>query len=467
VINRRLLALSLALLGGCSLAPAYQRPAITTPAAFKEAPWQPAGSNVAPSGKWWEAFGDQALTALEERIDKGNFDLAAASARYQQALGAARQARGDLFPQVGASTSIERQRQSANRPNNPGRPSTFTDKAIGASLSYELDLFGQVRNRVAAGDASAKAAAFDVEGIRLGLQTQLASTYFDLRGLDARITLLRQTVASYQRAFDLTDTRHSGGIASGIDVSRAQTQLSSAKSELSTVEIDRAQDEHAIAVLVGEAPETFSIAVADQQLRPPVIAAGLPSTLLERRPDIAAAERRVAAANAEIGVAKAALFPNITLGGAAGYEAAGGSWLSAPSTFWALGPLQAVLSIFDGGKRRAGVKIARAQYDEAAASYRQTVLTAFREVEDDLAAQRLLIAGEADQAEATRAAERTRDLALTRYHDGASDYLEVVLAQTAALDAERSLLQLRARQLQVASDTFRALGGGLGTSAPR
>lgn len=462
MVNKRLLALSLALLGGCSLAPTYQRPAIGTPAAFKEAPWQPAGSDVAPPGKWWEAFGDPALTALEERIDKGNFDLAAASARYQQALGAARQARGDLFPQVGASTGIERQRQSANRPNSPGRPSIFTDKAIGASLSYELDLFGQVRNRVAAGDASAKAAAFDVDGIRLGLQTQLASTYFDLRGLDARITLLKQTVESYQRAFDLTDTRHSGGIASGIDVSRAQTQLSSAKSELSTVEIDRAQDEHAIAVLVGEAPETFSIPVADQQPRPPVIAAGLPSTLLERRPDIAAAERRVAAANAQIGVAKAALFPNISLGGAVGYEAAGGNWLSAPSTFWALGPLQAALSIFDGGKRRAGVKIARAQYDEAAANYRQTVLTAFREVEDDLAAQRLLIASEADQAEATRAAERTRDLALTRYHDGASDYLEVVLAQTAALDAERSLLQLRARQLQVASDTFRALGGGLG-----
>jgi multidrug efflux system outer membrane protein len=234
------------------LAPTYQRPAIGTPAAFKEAPWQPAGSNVVPSGKWWEAFGDPALTALEERIDKGSFDLAAASARYQQALGAARQARGDLFPQVGASTSIERQRQSANRSSSPGRPNTFTDKAIGASLSYELDLFGQVRNRIAAGEASAKAAAFDVDGIRLGLQTQLASTYFDLRGLDARITLLRQTVASYQRAFDLTDTRHSGGIASGIDVSRAQTQLSSAKSELSTVEIDRAQDEHAIAVLVGE-----------------------------------------------------------------------------------------------------------------------------------------------------------------------------------------------------------------------
>jgi outer membrane protein, multidrug efflux system len=271
--------------------------------------------------------------------------------------------------------------------------------------------------------------------------------------------LLRQTVDSYQRAFDLTDTRHSGGIASGIDVSRAQTQLSSAKAELSSVEIDRAQDEHAIAVLIGETPETFSIPVVDQQVGPPGIATGLPSTLLERRPDIAAAERRVAAANAQIGVARAAWFPNITLGGQAGFESTA-SWLTAPSTFWALGPLQAALTIFDGGRRAAGVKIARAQYDEAAATYRQTVLTAFREVEDDLAAQRYLVSGVTDQANATQAAEKTRDLALIRYRDGAADYLEVVTAQTAALDAERSLLQLRARQLQVASDTFRALGGG-------
>lgn len=462
VANKRGIALLLVLLGGCSMAPDYQRPAIVTPAAFKEPPWQPAGANVAPSGKWWETFGDPALNALEERVDKGNFTLAAAAARYQQALGTARQARADLVPQVSAATGVVRDRQSANRPNSPGSASIFTDRTVGASLAYELDLFGQVRNRVAAGDASARAAAFDVDGIRLGLQTQLATTYFDLRGLDARIVLLRQTVASYQRAFDLTDTRHSGGIASGIDVSRAQTQLSSAKAELSAVEIDRSQDEHAIALLVGEAPESFSIPVVDQRLVPPSIAAGVPSALLERRPDIAAAERRVFAANAQIGVARAALFPNITLGGGIGYESANAAWLNAPSTFWALGPLQAVLSIFDGGKRRAGVKIARAQYDEAAADYRQTVLTAFREVEDDLTAQRLLVASEADQEQATRAAEKTRDLALTRYRDGASDYLDVVTAQTAALDAERSLLQIRAHRLQVASDTFRALGGEAG-----
>jgi len=190
----------------------------------------------------------------------------------------------------------------------------------------------------------------------------------------------------------------------------------------------------------------------------------VPSTLLQRRPDVAAAERRVAAANAQIGVARAALFPSITLGGAVGYESTSASWLTAPSSFWALGPLQAALAIFDGGKRRAGVRIARAQYDEAAANYRQTVLTAFREVEDDLAEQRLLVAAEASQARATAAAERTRDLALIRYHDGASDYLDVVTAQTAALDAERSLLDLRSRQLQVAADTYRALGGGLGAT---
>lgn len=458
-----LLTATAALLGGCSLAPDYQRPAMTAPAAFKEsAPWQAAAATPAPSGKWWEAFGDPALNALEARIEAGNFDLAAASARYEQAQALVRQARADLYPQIDAAASGERDRLSANRPLGKGIASTQTDKVIGGSLAYELDLFGRVRNTIAAGRANAHAAAFDVEGVRLGLQSQLAATYFDLRGLDARILLLRQTVESFQRAFDLTDTRHSGGIASGIDVSRAQAQLSSARAELSSVEIDRAKDEHAIAVLVGEAPATFSIAVADPQTRPPAIQPGLPSTLLERRPDIAAAERRVAAANAQIGVARAAFFPNVTLGAQGGFESIGGNWLNAASSFWALGPLQAALTVFDGGRRSAQVRQARAQFDEAAANYRQTVLTAFREVEDDLATQRLLVAGEADQATAAKAAEQTRDLALIRYRDGAADYLEVVTAQTAALDAERALLQLRTQQLQAASDTFRALGGDAG-----
>jgi len=447
-------------LAGCSLAPDYQRPAIAAPASYKEiGPWQPAGTAVLPAGTWWQAFNDPALDALEEKIEAGNFDLAAASARYQEALGAVRQARGDLFPQVGVAAGAERDRLSAARPLGQGRSATYNDVTLGASATWELDLFGRVRNEIAAGTANAKAAAFDVDGIRLGLQAQLAATYFDLRGLDARIVLLRQTVDSYQRAFDLTDTRHSGGIASGIDVSRAQNLLSTAKAELSAVAISRQQDEHAIAILIGEAPSGFSIPVADQQMVPPAIPVGVPSTLLERRPDIAAAERRVAAANAQIGVARAALFPTISLGGVGGFEATNGNLLSAPNAFWALGPLQAALSIFDGGRRAAGVKIARAQYDEAAANYRETVLTAFREVEDDLAAERFLVTQQKDQDDATRAAEKTRDLALTRYRDGAADYLEVTTAQTAALDAERALLEIRTRQLSTAVDLARAIGG--------
>ncbi len=280
-----------------------------------------------------------------------------------------------------------------------------------------------------------------------------------MRGLDARTTLLRQTVEAYQRAFDLTDTRHTGGIASGIDVSRAQSQLSSAKAELSSVAADRANAEHAIAVLIGANPSGFALAANDGQVQPPVIPAGVPSALLERRPDIAAAERRVAGANAKIGVARAALYPSITLGGSAGYQSTTSSILSAASGYWALGPLTAAMAVFDGGRRVAGVHIARAQYDEIAADYRSTVLTAFREVEDDLALAHYLAQQERDQQDATTSAERTRDLALTRYRDGASDYLDVVTAQTAALDAERSLLDLRTRRMQTAADIVRAVGG--------
>jgi multidrug efflux system outer membrane protein len=244
-----------------------------------------------------------------------------------------------------------------------------------------------------------------------------------------------------------------------VDVSRAENQLASARAELSAVAIERQRDEHAIAVLVGAAPAAISIPVTDQQISVPAIPAGLPSTLLERRPDIAAAERRVAEANARIGVARAALFPSINLGLSGGFETTSGALLSVANSFWALGPLSAAMAIFDGGRRRAGVRIAEAQYDERVANYRQTVLTAFREVDDDLASQRLLAAQERDQREAAVAADHTRDLAMIRYRDGATDYLEVTTAQTAALDAERALLQVRTQQLTTAVDTVRATGG--------
>jgi multidrug efflux system outer membrane protein len=447
-------------LAGCSLAPDYNAPTITPAPAYKESgPWQAAATTPPPVGKWWQAFGDATLSDLEERIEGGNFDLAAAVARYAEAEATVRRSRAALFPQVAVGADAERARVSEGRPLSSGVPVTYNSVLVGPSLSYELDLFGRVRNTLAANRANAQASESDLAGVRLGLQAQLASAYFDMRGLDARIVLLQQTVDAYSRAFQLTDTRHTGGIASGIDVSRSQSQLASARAELDAVRADRARDEHAIAVLVGETPSTFTLAVADHQAAPPAIPAGLPSTLLERRPDIRAAERRVAAANARIGVARAALYPSITLGASGGFEAGAGNLLSAANGFWAIGPLALAQSIFGGGARRADVRLARAQFDEAAANYRQTVLTAFREVEDDLASGRHLADEERNQQDAAAAAERTRDLANIRYRDGAADYLEVTIAQTAALDAERALLTVRTQQLTVATDTVRALGG--------
>lgn len=451
------------LLGGCSLAPVYRRPAVPTASAYKEVPgWQAAGRATASTAKWWQAFGDASLNALEDRIESDNPGLAAAAARYAQARAQARGARAEFFPQLGAQTSYARSRESANRPLSPGTAATFATTTVGASLAYELDLFGRIANSVRAAVADAQASGSDLATVRLGLQTSLAIDYFDLRGLDARITLLRQTVDAYRRARDLTNTRHQGGIASGIDVSRSDAQLASARSELDGVLAERANLEHAIAILVGESPSTFTLPVAGIMLTPFAIPPNLPSTLLERRPDISAAERRVYAANARIGVARAAFFPTISLGTSGGFETTQGhGLLSASSGFWALGPFGAALTVFDGGARSAQVRVARAQFEEAAADYRSTVLTAFREVEDDLALARQLTQQEQDQQQAARASEHTRDLALVRYRDGAADYLEVVTAQTAALDAERSLLQIRTRRLEIAADLVRALGGGL------
>ena len=461
--NRALVTLGLAtLLAGCSMAPAYQKPTVSAASSYKEVPgWRAAGQSVVAPGKWWEAFNDTTLNGLEERLEAGNPSLAAAAARYALARAQARVAEAELFPQAGAEADYGRSRQSANRPFSPGTTQNFTIATVGASLSYEFDLFGRIRNSALAATAEAQASGSDVAAIRLGLQAALATDYFNLRGLDARITLLRQTVDAYGKASALTNTRHEGGVASGIDVSRAEAQLASARSELDGVLADRANLEHAIAILIGQSPSSFSLAVADTALSAPAVPVRVPSTLLERRPDIEAAERRTFAANARIGVARAAFFPTITLGAAGGYEATQGhSLLSASSGFWALGPLGAALTLFDGGARAAQVRALRAEFEEAAANYRATVLTAFREVEDDLALARQLAAQKQDQSVAVRAAEHTRDLALVRYRDGASDYLEVVTAQTAALDAERALLQIHARRLGVAADLVRALGGG-------
>jgi outer membrane protein, multidrug efflux system len=456
------LAAALVLLSGCSLAPDYHRPAMSTPPAYKEVPtgWTiaaPAAS--APPASWWQSFNDPVLDNLEGRIEASSPSLAAAVARYDQAVAEVHEARADLFPTIGVGGSAERERTSANAPTSKGVSSKFNDYRAGASLDWEIDLFGRVRNQVKANKGEAQASAADLAGVRLGLQTSLATAYFQMRGLDAREELLRQTVDAFQKAYDLTDTRHEGGIASGLDTSRARAQLASAKAELVSIPAQRAAFEHAIAVLVGETPSSFSLQADPRLSAPPAFPTETPSVLLQRRPDIDAAERRVYAANARIGVARAAFFPTLSLGGGGGAETIGPNLLSTASSFWALGPASLALTVFDGGKRAAQVRESRAAFNEAAANYKQTVLTAFKEVEDDLASNRDLVAQEAQQRDAVHASETTRDLALTRYRDGASDYLEVVTAQTEALDAERALLALHTQQLTTAVDTVRALGG--------
>ena len=447
---------------GCDLAPAYRAPTLAVPAAYKEVPagWQVATPSAgALPAAWWGAFGDPVLDDLEARVEAGNPTLAEYVARYDAARGQLGVSRADLFPAATVSGTANRGRGSENGPL-PSNGRAGNDYVVSGSLAYEIDLFGRVRNQIRASRGEVRASAADVAGIRLGLQSQLASTYYQLRGADARLALLDATVKAYQRAYDLTLARRAGGIASGLDTNRARTQLSSARAEISATRAQRATFEHALAALAGGPASGFAVAARPDPLpAPPVVASALPSALLERRPDIDAAERRVYAANARIGVARAALYPSLTLAADGGFESTGASLISKASSFWALGPAAAALTLFDGGARRSRVRIARAQFDEAAAIYKQTVLTAFREVEDDYATATNQIVEQRDLADATAAAERTRDLALVRYRDGASDYLEVVTAQTAALDSERALIELRTQRLLTTVDTVRAIGG--------
>ncbi|WP_156680627.1 efflux transporter outer membrane subunit [Sphingomonas profundi] len=454
--------ITLAALAACSLAPDYAPPAVPAAAAFKEAQGWAAATplDTAPRGAWWEGFGDPVLTGLETRAEAASPTIAAAIARYDQALAIADRADAERLPTVSAGADLSRERASSRRPLARGNGGTYTNRTLGGSFGWEVDLWGRLRDNARAGRADAAASAADLASARLSLHAAVADTYFRLRGLDAEAELLRQTTAAYARAFELTDIRHSGGIASGLDTSRAQSQLSDARAQLATVALDRATAEHQLAALVGEAPAGFAIVPVTGQLEPPRVPAGTPSQLLQRRPDIAAAERRMFAANARIGGAKAAWFPLVTLGASGGYQSAGGGLLASAASYWALGPLSLAAPLFDGGRRNADIRRARADFAEAAADYRGTVLTAFREVEDGLAAARHLADAEREQQTAARAAAKTTDLALIRYRDGASDYLEVVVAQTAGLIAERSALALRTQRLQATTAIVRAIGGG-------
>ncbi|MDA8231384.1 MAG: efflux transporter outer membrane subunit [Magnetospirillum sp.] len=448
-------------LASCSLAPEYHPPEMPVPAAYSEAGiWrkgQPA--DEIPKGTWWKVFGDPRLNALEDKVSSGNQDLKVALARFDQARAAAQYARADYYPQVSAQEASFRQRRSGTVAN-VFPPRIYSDHYLSADVSYELDVWGRVRNLVAAGEDRAQASGADLATVDLAVHAELAADYFALRGDDARQDILGKTVVAYGKAFDLIRQRHDGGIAAAADVAQAQTQLETAKTQASDTRLKRAQLEHAIAILIGEAPADFHLAPVPLNGLPPAINPGLPSTLLERRPDIAAAERRVAAANADIGVARAAFYPVIDLRALVGAESASAAtWFQAPSSLWALGPT-AVLTVFDGGRLSALSAEAHAAYDETVASYRQTVLTAWLDVEDNLAALRLLEQEAGTQDAAVTAANTALQQAELRYAGGLVTYLEVVSTQNAALAAELGAEDILTRRMTAGVLLIKALGGG-------
>ena len=456
------------LLSACSLAPPLKTPIVPTADAYKEVgPWtQAEPADRLPRDSWWALYGNAELDELERRLIAGNPTLAAALANYAQARALADQARAGLFPTLGLSASSERDRESIHAPlRGPTTPTYYNANTVGGSVSYELDLWGQIRNEVAAGEANAAAAAADLENARLSLIAQLVDDYIQLRSLDRDSAILDETVDIYARALKLTEQRHDAGIAPGLDVAQAQTQLDAARSQAAQTLGQRALMEHAIAALLGVSASTFSIKSEIIAISLPRIPTGVPSTLLERRPDIAGAQRRMIAANANIGVARAAYFPSLMLGGQGGFQSTGlANLLSAPSSFWALGP-NVLLSVFDGGLRRAQVAQARAAFDASTAYYRSTVVSAFQQVEDSLATLNHYHDASVDEKAAVDAAQRTLDFSMALYKQGATDYLTVVTSQTALLQTQLEALNLDTLQLTASVDLIRALGGGWEDSA--
>jgi NodT family efflux transporter outer membrane factor (OMF) lipoprotein len=451
-------------LTGCAVGPRYVKPAAEVPPAFKEVgpDWKQAQPNDRVArGKWWEVFNDGQLNGLEEKIDVSNQNLKIAQDQYLQARALVRISRSGYYPVVMGSPSVSPTQLSQNRPlSSTISKNRYTDYFLPIDASYEADVWGRVRRTVEASRSEAQASAADLESVNLSLHSELAVDYFELRGLDAQEDLLNSTVMAYEDALKLAEERYSGGLASGLDVSQAQTQLESTRTQAVDIGVQRAQFEHAIAVLVGEPASTFGIPAFPVNSNPPNTPPGLPSDLLERRPDIAAAERRMEAANAQIGIAKAAYYPLISLTATGGFESGQpGTWFSGPSGLWALGA-SAVMTLFDGGRRHAVSDQAKAAYDQSVASYREIVLTSFQDVEDNLAALRILENESKTQTNAVTAAQRTLTLSTSLYKGGLTTYLQVITAQSSTLANERTAVDISTRRMVSSVLLIKAIGGG-------
>jgi NodT family efflux transporter outer membrane factor (OMF) lipoprotein len=461
----------LALIYACAVGPKYTRPEAVAPPAYKEgsapgqegAPqWKEAQpGDATPRGNWWSVYNDPTLDGLEEKIEVSNQRLSSAAASFRQARAQFALSRAGYAPTVSAGASTVRSRTSAERgATGTATGVTFNDTVLSLDLSYEVDLWGRVRSTVAQSGAAAQASAADLEGVRLSLQAELAVDLFTARALDSEREILDRAVAGYAKALELTTNRYDAGIAAKSDVALAETQLQSTRAQAIDLDVQRAQVEHAIATLVGQPASQFSLERQAILGEPPPVPAGVPSDLLERRPDIAGAERRVAAANAGIGVARSAYFPSLSLTGSGGYESSRtATLLTFPARFWSIGAAL-VETLFDGGRRRSASQQAVAVYDQSVADYRESVLQAIQEVEDNLAALRILDEEATVQDAAVQAAGRSLDLSINRYKGGIATYLEVVTVQAATLADERAAVDILERRMIASVLLIKALGGG-------
>jgi NodT family efflux transporter outer membrane factor (OMF) lipoprotein len=466
----------LILCAGCHVGPKYSVPTAPAPPAFTEQPpqsftaskeWAAATpEDTWAKGHWWEAFQDSELNSLEERVDVGNQSLKSAEARFQEARAFVRENRASRFPTVSTGAALSQDRMSRNQGvPAPANETGYTNLDYRVTASWEPDLWGRIRDLVASSAQSAQASAGDLENARLSLHAELALDYFDLRSLDNERKILDDSVLAYQKALELTQNRYDGGAANRAEVEEARTQLEATSAQAIDVTEKRTQYQDAIAVLTGQTPEGFSIAYRTGSMTLPVIPTGVPSALLERRPDIAAAERRVAAANSQIGLARAAFYPQVLLSATAGLEGTNVTdWFTWPSRLWAVGPSVAQ-TLFDAGRRRAVVQESSANYDALVADYRQNVLTAFRQVEDHLASLRILEEEFARQQRAVTAARASEELSLSRYRGGLVTYLDVVTVQTIRLQNERVAVDIDRRRMEASVSLIRALGGGWNASS--